>query len=101
MGISSSISQVETEKAESTQKIEIKEEGIKVPRNRTGKKDKFVCHMFLPKEIAECKGFRAPSYLIGKGGANMKAIHERTQSKLRMRGVGSGFKENNDKEGDF
>merc|ERR1712216_465252 len=61
--------------------------------NAPGQKSKFTMHMYIPEEIALEQEFRAPMYIIGARGANVKAIHERTQSKLRVRGVGSGFKE--------
>lgn len=74
---------------------------VKKVRQPRGKgRSKYTCHIFVPEVIAKDKPFRAPSYIIGNGGSNMKAIHERTGTKLRVRGQGSGFKERGAYEAD-
>merc|ERR1711959_588370 len=74
-----------TKNAKDTPKVE--ENGKKKGQAR------FCCRFMVPKEIAEATDFRAPSYLIGPRGQNMKRIFEETNSKLRVRGQNSGHKE--------
>jgi hypothetical protein len=63
----------------------------KVNSRNADSRGKFQCQFII--QIEEDTKFRVVRNLIGVAGANMKAINQETNAKLRLRGRGSGFKE--------
>jgi hypothetical protein len=68
------------------------------PRRNSGRgHSRLHCHIFLDPAMLE-PGFDLVKKLIGRGGRNTKEIFEATQTKVRVRGTGSGHIEINGRE---